>query len=107
MGSVYLVIAIVLEVCGTTCMKLSQGFTRVVPSVLLFVFYGLSFSAMTFSLKTIDVSFAYAVWAGVGTALIVLVGILGFREPVTVAKVISLGFIIIGVVGLHLSGGVR
>jgi small multidrug resistance pump len=54
----YLVAAIVLEVSGTTCMKLSPGFTRLTPSVLLFVFYGLSFTALTIGLKKIDVSIA-------------------------------------------------
>ena len=101
----YLVLAIVLEVSGTTCMKLSEGFTRLVPSILLFVFYSLSFGALTLALKRIDVSIAYAVWSGVGTALIATIGVLWFREPVTALKLISLGLIIIGVVGLNLSGG--
>ena len=102
---VYLVLAILLEVSGTTCMKLSDGFTRVVPSILLFVFYTLSFSMLTFALKRIDVSVAYAVWSGVGTALIATIGVLWFKEPATAVKLISLGLIIIGVVGLNLTGG--
>ena len=64
-----LVSAIALEVAGTTSMKLSQGFTRLVPSVLLFVCYVASFVALTLALKKIEVSVAYAVWAGVGTAM--------------------------------------
>ena len=98
--------AIVLEVAGTTSMKLSEGFTRLVPSVLLFVLYGASFVALTFSLKRIDVSIAYAVWAGVGTALIALVGVTFFHEPITVIKFISICLIIVGVVGLYLGGTV-
>ena len=101
----YLIAAIVLEVSGTTCMKLSQGFTRLTPSVLLFLFYGLSFTALTIVLKKMDVSIAYAVWSGLGTALIAVIGILYFREPLTAVKVISLGLVIVGVVGLNLSGG--
>ena len=83
-------------------MKLSEGFTRLLPSILLFVFYAASFTALTFSLKKIDLSIAYTVWAGVGTALIALVGILYFREPVTMMKTMSICLIIMGVVGLSL-----
>ncbi|MEK6302597.1 MAG: multidrug efflux SMR transporter [Acidobacteriota bacterium] len=101
----YLVLAILLEVCGTTCMKLSQGFTKTVPPVLLFVFYTLSFGMLTLALKKLDVSVAYAVWSGICTALIATIGVLWFKEPLTALKLISLGLIIIGVVGLNLSGG--
>jgi small multidrug resistance pump len=101
----YLVLAILLEVSGTTCMKLSEGFTKTVPSILLFVFYTLSFWMLTMALKRIDVSVAYAVWSGMGTALIATIGVLWFREPITAVKLISLALIIGGVVGLNLSGG--
>lgn len=101
----YLFAAIVLEVIGTTCMKLSEGFTRIVPSILIFVFYGLSFAGLTLCLKYIEVSVAYAVWAGVGTALIALIGIALFKESLTAMKVLSIALIIFGVVGLNLSGG--
>ena len=96
--------AIVLEVAGTTAMKLSEGFTRLAPSVLIFVFYSASFVALTFALKKIEVSVAYAVWSGIGTALIAAIGILYFREEATALKFISLLLIIIGVVGLNLGG---
>jgi small multidrug resistance pump len=102
---VYLVLAILLEVSGTTCMKLSEGFTKVAPSILLFVFYTMSFGMLTLALKKIDVSVAYAIWSGVGTALIATIGVLWFKEPATALKLISLGLIIVGVVGLNLGGG--
>jgi len=101
----FLVLAILLEVAGTTCMKLSDGLTKMVPSILLFVFYTLSFGMLTLALKRIDVSVAYAVWSGVGTALLATIGVLWFKEPMTALKLISLALIIIGVVGLNLSGG--
>lgn len=101
----YLVLAILLEVSGTTCMKLSEGFTKTVPSILLFVFYSLSFGMLTLALKRIDMSVAYAVWSGMGTALIATIGVLYFKEPMTALKLISLALIIGGVVGLNLSGG--
>lgn len=102
---IFLALAILLEVAGTTCMKLSDGFTKMVPSILLFVFYTLSFGMLTLALKRIDVSVAYAVWSGVGTALIATIGVLWFKEPMTALKLISLALIIIGVVGLNLGGG--
>lgn len=100
---VFLLVAILLEVAGTTCMKLSEGFTRLWPSVLMFVFYVLSLVALTFVFKRIDVSIAYAIWSGLGTALIAIIGILWFKEPLTAVKIISLGLIIVGVVGLNIS----
>jgi small multidrug resistance pump len=98
-----LLLAIVFEVCGTTCMKLSEGFSKLLPSVLIFVFYAISFFFFTFALKGIDVSIAYAIWAGLGTALITVVGIFWFREPAAAFKIISLIVVIAGVIGLHLS----
>lgn len=101
---IYLILAIVLEVAGTTNMKLSQGFANIVPSILIFVFYGLSFIFLTMALKKIDVSVAYAIWAGLGTALIAAIGFIYFKEVVTGIKLISIALIVIGVVGLNLSG---
>lgn len=103
----FLFLAIVLEVCGTTCMKLSQGFTKVLPSVLIFVFYAGSFSTVTLALKSIPVSTAYAIWSGLGTALIAMIGVYYFKEPVSLLKISSILLIIIGVVGLNLCGEVR
>ena len=99
---IYLAGAIVLEVAGTTNMKLSHGFSRLLPSVLLFVFYALAFIGLTVALKRLDLSIAYAIWAGVGTILTALIGFVLFKEPVTVWKVISIALIIVGVIGLEL-----
>jgi small multidrug resistance pump len=104
MGWFLLALAIILEVVGTTCMKLSDGFKEVVPSVLVFVFYGLSFTSFIYALKTIDLSITYAIWAGLGLALIAAIGILYFKEPVTVPRMVFIGLILIGVIGLSLSG---
>ncbi|MGH8589282.1 MAG: DMT family transporter, partial [Gammaproteobacteria bacterium] len=79
----YLAAAIVFEVAGTTSMKLAQGFTRPLPSVLIFVFYALAFVALTLTLKKMDISVAYSVWSGVGTALIAAIGFFWFQEPLT------------------------
>lgn len=98
-----LLLAIAFEVCGTTCMKLSEGFSKFLPSILIFVFYAISFFFFTLALKGIDVSIAYAIWAGLGTALITVIGIFWFKEPVNALKMASLFFVVAGVVGLHLS----
>ncbi|RDE24935.1 QacE family quaternary ammonium compound efflux SMR transporter [Motiliproteus coralliicola] len=96
--------AIILEVSGTISMKLSDGFTKLVPSVLIFVFYAASFAILTLALKKIDIGIAYAIWAGVGTALIAVIGVLYFKEPYSIMKGVSIFLIIAGVVGLNLSG---
>ena len=101
----YLVVAIVLEVAGTTSMKLAEGFTRLLPSVLIFVFYGLSFVALTLALKRLEVSVAYAVWSGLGVALITLIGVFWFGERMDWLKFFSLLLILAGVAGLHLGDG--
>ena len=92
--------AILLEVAGTISMKLSEGFTRPIPSVLIFVFYIISFVALTFAIEKIEVSTAYTIWAGVGTALIAIIGLVYFGEPATAIKFISIILIIIGVISL-------
>lgn len=99
----YLALAIVLEVTGTTCMKLSQGFTRPLPSVLVFVLYIVSFSFMILALKKMELGVVYAIWAGLGTALIALIGIVWFQESASLLKIVSILFIVLGVVGLRLS----
>jgi small multidrug resistance pump len=96
-----LAIAITFEVMGTTCMKLSQGFTRPVPSVAMFAFYGLAFACNTMAIKTLDLSMTYAVWSGVGTIATALIGIYYFKEAATAIKLMSISLIVVGVFGLH------
>ena len=103
MGWILLMVAIVLEVVGTTNMKLSEGFSKLVPSVLVLFFYALSIVALTFAVNRLDVSVAYAVWSGMGTALVAMIGIWFFQESLTTTKLIALGFIIVGVAMLHLT----
>jgi small multidrug resistance pump len=102
MGWIYLGVAILFEVAGTTAMKLSDGFTRPAPSVLLFVFYGFAFVALTLALRTVELSVAYAIWSGVGTALIAVLAFLFFAEAITPWRLVCLALIVIGLVGLHL-----
>jgi small multidrug resistance pump len=103
MGWILLVVAIVLEVVGTTNMKLSEGFSKLVPSMLVLFFYALSIVALTFAVNRLDVSVAYAVWSGMGTALVAMIGIWFFQESLTTTKLVALGLIIVGVAMLHLT----
>ncbi len=107
MSWIYLILAILLEVAGTTNMKLSKGFTQTLPSILIFVFYGLSFAMLILALRKLDISIAYAIWAGLGTAFIVFIGIIWFNEPTTIVKIASIGLIVLGVIGLLIGGHVR
>ena len=100
----YLVLAILLEVTGTTSMKMTAGFTRFWPTVTMIACYIGCFYFLPLAIRKVDLSVAYAMWSGIGTALIATIGVLWFREPVTLAKVAGLLAIIIGVVTLNLSG---
>lgn len=102
---VYLFTAIAFEVAGTILMKISEGFTKPTPSILMVVCYIVCFGALTMALKKIDVGLAYAIWAGVGTALIALAGFLFFKEAFTPVKGFALLLIVSGVALLNLVRG--
>ncbi len=102
MGWIYLVLAILFEVFGTSMMKLSNGFTNLVPSILMFAGYAASFTFLAFTLKTVDVSVAYAIWSAIGIVLITFIGIYFFGEHFSYPKIISIIVIIAGVVSLKL-----
>ncbi len=96
-----LVIAIVFEVGGTTSMRLAEGFTRVTPSVMMVVFYTVSFTLNTMVIRVLGLSVTYGVWCGAGTVLTALIGVYYFKEPATAIKMVSMGLIVMGVMGLH------
>jgi small multidrug resistance pump len=99
----YLIIAILLEVSGTTCMKISDGFSKLAPTLFIFIFYGLSFTFLSLALKVLPIALTYAIWSGIGTAAITVIGVIWFGEGINAIKLISLLLIIIGVAGLHFS----
>jgi small multidrug resistance pump len=99
----YLALGIIFEVLGTICMKKAEGFTKLVPSILVFVFYGLALGALVMVLEKMQqVSVVYAIWAGAGTAIIAIVGIIWFKEPISLVKTVSLLLIVLGILGLEL-----
>lgn len=100
----YLAAAIIFEILGTIGMKYADGFTRLVPSIIMVLCFAISFFCITFALKTLPVSIVYAIWAGVGTAIMAVVGLLIFNEPLPVSKVVATSLIVLGVVMLNFSG---
>ena len=88
-----------LGVSGTVSMKLSDGFSKLWPSIFIFIFYAASFVALTFAIKKIDISVAYTIWFGVGTALIPLDRYPLFQGGVNNAEIRRISLIIAGVVG--------
>lgn len=96
-GYIYLLVSILLEIIGSACLKLSEGFTVLIPSIALIIFYGLSFVIFVFALKTISLSVGYSIWAGLGTAGAALVGLLIFNESLSTINLFGLVIIIVGV----------
>ncbi|MFP5383452.1 MAG: DMT family transporter [Gammaproteobacteria bacterium] len=99
----YLLAAIGFEISGTTCMKLSAGFTKPLPSVGIFVFYTASIVCLTLAVRVIDISVAYAIWSAVGVAVIATIGVFVFGEQMTATRLFFLTTIIVGVVGLQIT----
>ncbi|MGW2524948.1 DMT family transporter [Streptomyces sp. NPDC001617] len=104
MGYLLLGAAIAAEVGATTAMKFSDGFSRLVPSLVTVVGYVVSFVLLAQTLKTISVGAAYAIWSGIGTAAIATIGLLFFGEGMSAAKAAGMALIIGGVVVLNLGG---
>lgn len=98
-------IAILFGVLGTLSMKLSHGFQNARPALFTAIFYTISFIALTFAMKYLDLSVVYAVWSGVGTILVATIGILHFNESISMRKGFFLLLIVIGVIGIHLNHG--
>jgi small multidrug resistance pump len=101
---VYLAAAIASEVVGTVFLRFTDGFTKPLPSALVIVTYALSLWLTALALRQLEISLAYAVWAGVGTAAVAVIGMAALGESVNALKLASIVLVIGGVVGLNLSG---
>jgi small multidrug resistance pump len=104
MGYLLLTGAILSEVTATTAMKYSEGFTRLWPSLLTASGYVVCFALLAQTLKTLQVGTAYAIWAGAGTALVAVIGMMFLGESVTPARLAGIALVIGGVVLLNLGG---
>ncbi len=101
MQYVYLAISIIAEVIATSSLKASEGFTKLIPSIIVVVGYGVAFHFLALTLKTIPIGVAYAIWAGAGVTLVAVVGWLLFGQKLDAPAVIGMGLIITGVVVLQ------
>ena len=97
MGYIYLILAIITEVIGTSALKLTDGFTKFTPSAVSIIGYCLSFYLLALVLKTIPVSIAYAIWSGIGIALIALIDILILKQKLDLYAILGLIMIAAGV----------
>src|SRR5215218_3382789 len=96
--------AITVEVCATLALRASDGLSRLGPSLLVIAGYATSFWLLSLVLKDISVGTSYAIWSGVGTAALAIIGMAALGEPATALKIASLALIIAGVIGLNLTG---
>ncbi len=102
MGYVYLCLAVVAEVIGTSALKASEEFTKLGPTLLVIAGYGIAFYMLTLVLRTIPLGVAYAIWSGIGIALISLIGVVVFRQSLDLPAVIGIGLIVAGVAVINL-----
>lgn len=97
----YLTIAIIAEVAATSALKASEEFTRLVPSLIVVIGYGVAFYFMTLVLRVIPVGITYAIWSGLGIVLVTVVGIFLYRQIPDVPALIGMGLIVAGVVVIN------
>jgi len=98
----YLAIAIAAEVVGTSALKASHGFTRLLPSLIVVAGYGVAFYCLSLALRTIPVGIAYAIWSGAGVVLITLIGWLVYRQPLDLPAMLGIALILAGVLVIQL-----
>lgn len=99
---IYLAIAILSEVVATSALKAAEGFTRLGPSVLVVVGYAAAFYFLSLTLRTLPLGVAYAIWAGVGVALVALIGWVVYHQPLDIAAILGIALIVSGVIVLNL-----
>lgn len=97
----FLLIAIIAEAIATSALKSSEGFTRIVPSILVIVGYGIAFYFLSLTLKNIPIGIAYALWSGVGITLISIIGYLVFKQRLDLPAIMGMILIISGVIVIN------
>lgn len=108
MGYIYLCIAILAEVIGTSLLKSTEGFTRLVPTVTVLSAYGVAFWMLSLSLKTLQVAVVYAIWSGTGIVLIAIIGWIFLKQTLDTGAIVGIALILAGVLVLNLfSNSVR
>ena len=105
MAWIYLLVAGVLEVGWAYGLKVSEGFSKPVPSILTVIGMVFSFLALSQAVRVLPLGTAYAIWTGIGAVGTVIVGIIVFREPADLARMLCVGLIVAGVIGLRVVSG--
>ncbi|MGE7694064.1 DMT family transporter [Lysinibacillus sp. NPDC094177] len=100
----FLFISIISEVFASSMLKLTNGFKRLFPSIGVVVGYGIAFYFFSLTLQSLAIGTAYAIWAGVGTALTAIIGVVFYKELFNLKKIMGILLIIVGVVILNLTG---
>jgi small multidrug resistance pump len=102
MGYIYLSISIIAEVVGTTALKAADGFTNPGPTLLAVASYGVAFFALSFVFRTVPMGIAYAIWCGIGIALISLVGVFLYKQSLDAPAILGIVLIVAGVAVINL-----
>ena len=102
MSYLYLALAIAAEVAGTSLLKATEEFTKLVPTTFLIIFYAMSFWLMTLALRDLPLGVVYAFWSGLGIVLVAIIGALVYKEMPDLGSIIGMALIISGVVVMHL-----
>lgn len=102
MNWAYLLIAGFFEIFWAVGLKFSQGFTKILPSILTAIGMLASFYFLSLALKKLPLSISYAIWTGIGTVGTVLFGVIYFGESISAAKIICVGMIVCGIIGLRI-----
>jgi len=97
-----LFVAILAEVVATSALKASEGFTRLVPSIVVVIGYGVAFTCLSLTLRTIPVGMAYAIWSGVGTALVALVAWIVYKQHLDFPAILGISLILAGTVIMNI-----
>jgi quaternary ammonium compound-resistance protein SugE len=105
MSWILLVVAGLLEVCWSIGLKYTEGFTRLVPSVLTLIALAASVGLLSLAARDLPIGTAYAVWVGIGALGAALLGVVLFHEPVTAARLFFLALLLVAIVGLTFTGG--
>ena len=102
MSYLILFIAIVAEVIATSCLKASEGFTKLIPSLVVIAGYSTAFYCLSLTLKTMAIGIVYAIWSGAGVVLVALIGKIFFQQQLDFAAQVGIGLILVGVLVINL-----
>jgi small multidrug resistance pump len=97
MGHIYLVIAVVAEVIATSALKVSEEFSKPIPTIIVIIGYGIAFYLLTLVLRTIPIGIAYALWSGLGIVLVAIVGTFYYKENLDPPAILGIGLILVGI----------